>query len=78
MYKADIRCNVCRSLLGRRCPDGSVELREGGKLVAKIRWGAVGCIKCGIAEVQTVVPVVAAQEVAPDVWRVEGEIGKPS
>lgn len=67
---SDIRCSVCRVLLGRKLPDGSIEIREKGRLVARVKWGSIGCTRCGGSAVLDVVPTRPAAN--SDQWTVVG------
>ena len=67
---SDIRCAVCKVLLGRKLPDGAVEIREKGRLVARIKWGQLGCTRCGNGVALDVVPPRAVQ--GADQWTVVG------
>lgn len=67
---SDIRCQVCNMMLGRRLPNGDVEIREKKHLVARVRWGTLGCPRCGASAVLDVVPTRAAM--AQDQWTVVG------
>lgn len=67
---SDIRCAVCKVLLGRKLPDGAIEIREKGRLVARIKWGQLGCTRCGNNVALDVVPTRAAQ--GADQWTVVG------
>ncbi len=67
---SDIRCSVCGVLLGRKLPDGAVEIKEKGRLVALVKWGRIGCTRCGGNAVLDVVPTRAAA--GADQWTVEG------
>lgn len=69
---SDIRCPTCDAMLGRKVADGSVEIREKRRLVAKVRWGRLGCSRCGHEVAADVVPPVDARQL--DRWEVVGSI----
>lgn len=70
---SDVRCSVCKVLVGRMMPDGSVEIRERGRLVALVKWGRLGCTRCGHNAVLDVVPTRLVSKA--DQWEV---VGRPA
>lgn len=72
---SDIRCSVCRALLGRLMQDGAVEIREKGRLVARVKWGQIGCTRCGNGTALDIVPTRAA--LSADQWTVVGVAATP-
>ena len=49
MSAEDIRCGKCNRLVGRKLPDGSVEVRHRGDLLVQVMVGNIYCPNCTLA-----------------------------